>query len=68
MTSPVEIRKLFYAHDMPQDVYVEVCDESGGGIDIRRVYLTGYDSYPLTRKWLLENGAEEADRFVLVCV
>lgn len=44
-----------------------MCDEVGSATAIR-VFLTGYDSHPLARKWLLGNGAEESDEFVLVWV
>lgn len=67
MVSQFETRKVFHANNMPSDVGMEVCDEVGNSTAIR-IFLTGYDSHPLTREWLLMNGAEESDEFVLVWV
>ncbi len=61
------IRKVFYADDMPTDVCTEICEEHQSGTGVR-VSLSGYDSYPLSRKWLLENGAKESDQFAFVWV
>ncbi len=62
-----EICKMFDANRMPNGVRLEVCDEVGNATAVR-VFLTGYDGRPLTRAWLLENGAEESDEFVYVWV
>ena len=61
------IRKVFYADDMPLDIQCEICEECRNGFAVR-VALSGYDSYPLSRKWLLENGALESDQFVFVWI
>ncbi len=67
------VSKVFYFCRMPSDVKIEV----SGGLDkpiplhhngdvVIRVFLIGYDDLPLTRAWLLRNGAEKSDRFVYV--
>lgn len=61
------IRKVFFADDMPMDVRLEICEERQSGTGVR-VPLSGYDSYPLSRKWLLDNGAVEYDQFVFVWI
>lgn len=62
-----EIRKVFDAYDMSTDAMVEVCEETKRDTAVM-VFLTGDDYYPLTRAWLLENGAEESDEFVYVWI
>lgn len=65
--------KVFNFCCMPSDIKSEVSNGSikqtvsySSSSSVVRVFLTGYDDLPLTREWLLRNGAEKSDRFVYV--
>lgn len=65
--------KVFDFCRMPSNIKSEVSNGSveqivshGSSSSVIRVFLTGYDDLPLTREWLLRNGAEKSDRFVYV--
>lgn len=62
-----EVCKMFYLVDMPPDVKKEFSSLRVYGV-AGRIDLIGHDNLPLTRAWLLANGAEKSDGFVYIWI